>query len=121
MLFRSLIDANLAEPEEPDDEYDYSEFPETTVPQKKQRKYPQMTVVKELDLHPKGDQSLEDFFKTLANGKQADCIIAFVFYLASTLNMDSGITPNHIYSCFKHVTKLLQNLRRPCSIRCFCG
>jgi len=67
------------------------------------RKPPSMSLIKEMDLHPSGKQSLREFFGEKQPKTQFEQIAVFVFYMRSVLEID-GISPNHIYTCFKDVS-----------------
>lgn len=59
-------------------------------------------LIKELDLSPKNKESLKDFISkhTPANGQMYN--LCFVYYLQTVLELQ-GITPNHIYTCYKNL------------------
>lgn len=66
------------------------------------RKSPTLRIVTDLDLRPEGRQSLRDFFAEKGPSKQPEMVAVFVYYLQTILEV-SGITPNHVFTCFKDV------------------
>lgn len=66
-------------------------------------------VVKDLDLFPKGKESLEDFMKRHKYGKSSPSIILlFVYYLKQVLCKDN-VTQDHIFTCFRHMKLTIPN------------
>ena len=66
------------------------------------RKIPTMSFVKDLDLRPEDGQSLRDFHSLKNPSGQKENIAVFVYYLTKTLEIE-GITPHHVFTCFKDV------------------
>ena len=66
------------------------------------RKIPKMSLVKDLDLRPEDRQSLRDFHSSKNPSGQKENIAVFVYYLTKTLEIE-GITPHHVFTCFKDV------------------
>jgi hypothetical protein len=64
------------------------------------RKLPKMSIVPDLDLHPKDKLSLADFVEQKKPKSQYDQIVVFVYYLCKTIGLQSP-SYNHVYSCFK--------------------
>jgi hypothetical protein len=72
------------------------------------RKLPALSVVKDLDLHPDGQQSFRDLYAEKEPKTQFDQIVVAVYYLHRILERN-GITPNHVYTCFKDVNAKVPN------------
>ena len=71
------------------------------------RKNPQ--VVKDLDLFPKGKESLDDFMKRHNYGKSSPRIILlFVYYLKQVLCCEN-VNQDHIFTCFRQMKLTLPN------------
>ncbi len=66
------------------------------------RKTPTMSLVKDLDLRPEDKESLREFHSSKAPVGQKENIVIFVYYLTKILEIE-GVTPNHIFTCFKDV------------------
>ena len=66
------------------------------------KKIPTMSFVKDLDLRPEDRQSLRDFHSLKNPSGQKENIAVFVYYLTKTLEIE-GITPHHVFTCFKDV------------------
>jgi len=72
------------------------------------RKPPTLSLVKELDLRPKGKESWRVFYESKAPQKQIDKITLAVYYLCNVLEI-SGVTANHVYTCLKDVSVKIPN------------
>lgn len=71
------------------------------------RKNPQ--VVKDLDLFPKGKESLDDFMKHHKYGKSSPRIILlFVYYLKQVLGSEN-VNQDHIFTCFRRMKLTIPN------------
>ena len=66
------------------------------------RKPPVMSIVKDLDLHPQGKQSLRDFYAAKAPKTQLEQIAVAVYYLERVLEQ-VRVTANHVYTCFRDI------------------
>ena len=97
---------HLDEVDETEDE-DAPEAPALS-PSGKRRKAPSMSIVKDLDLRPKDNKHLRDFFAEKQPKKQIEQITTIVYYLSRILKLD-GITPHHVYTCLKDVGKRVPN------------
>jgi len=53
----------------------------------------------EIDFHPEGKDSLEDFFKGYTPKNDFERILLFVYYMKEVLRIDA-VTYDHIYTCF---------------------
>jgi hypothetical protein len=60
------------------------------------------SILKELDLRGNGGQSFKDFFEEKNPKSAVEFNSVAVYYLADILKL-TGITPNHIYTCYKEV------------------
>jgi hypothetical protein len=69
---------------------------------KRKRKPPTMSVVKDLDLHPSDKKHLRAFYEEKKPKTQLEHVATFVYYLSRVLEI-SGVTANHIFTCFKDV------------------
>lgn len=65
-------------------------------------KTPAMKLVKDLNLSPKDKPSLKSFFAEKAPKQQWAQITLFVYYMDKVLEI-TGITPDHVYTCFNEV------------------
>lgn len=63
-----------------------------------------LTLLKDLDLRAKGKKSFKDFYDEKKPGPASEFNTVAVYYLSDTLNI-TAITPSHIYTCYKEVTK----------------
>lgn len=63
-----------------------------------------LVLLKELDLRPSGKKSFKDFYEEKKPGSASEFNTVAVYYLTDTLGM-TGVTQNHIYTCYKEVTK----------------
>lgn len=63
-----------------------------------------LVLLKELDLRPSGKKSFKDFYEEKKPGPASEFNTIAVYYLTDTLGM-TGVTQNHIYTCYKEVTK----------------
>ncbi len=97
----NVIDAETAVVEDELPLFDNTPQEQEAVPRPK-RKLPTMSIVKDLDLRPDGKISLRDFYAKKNPSSQEKKIAVFVYYLQHTLEIE-GITPNHVFSCFKDV------------------
>lgn len=62
-----------------------------------------LAIVKDLDLSSNGGkQSLRDFYEEKLPGVGMENNVVFVYYMQKIANV-SGITVNHVYSCYKDV------------------
>ena len=103
----TLVLPNNLEVDEEYEEFDDSipELPNGSATKKKSnRKPPTMGIVPDLDLKPKGKESLRDFFTEKSPKKQWEMIVVFIYYMQKELEIQN-ITPNHVYTCFKDVNK----------------
>ncbi len=66
------------------------------------RKPPVLSLIKDMDLHPDNAESLRDFYDSKQPKSQYEQIATFVYYMRKILELD-GITPNHVFTCFKDV------------------
>ena len=70
---------------------------------KQRRKAASYSIIKDLDLSAKKNkQSLRDFFKLKLPSSNMEKNIVFIYYLQKIASV-GGITPNHVYSCYKDV------------------
>ncbi|WP_407524452.1 hypothetical protein PDL71_01525 [Lacibacter sp. MH-610] len=74
-----------------------------------------VTLIKDLDLRKKGEKSFKDFYEEKKPGASNEFNSVAVYYLSEILEL-SGITPSHIFTCYKEVTKrppeaFIQSLR----------
>lgn len=74
-----------------------------------------ITLLKDLDLRKKGEKSFKDFYDEKKPGASNEFNSVAVYYLSEILEL-SGITPSHIFTCYKEVTKrppeaFIQSLR----------
>lgn len=74
-----------------------------------------LTILKDLDLRAKGKKSFIDFFEEKKPSASNEFNSVAVYYLAEILEL-SGITPNHIYTCYKEAAQrppvaFIQSLR----------
>ena len=60
------------------------------------------SILKDLDLRGNGGQSFKDFFEEKKPKTATEFNSVSVYYLADTLKI-AGITPNHVYTCYKEV------------------
>lgn len=67
-------------------------------------KPPTMSIVKNLDLHPEGKIAFKDFFSTKNPRNNYQAIAVSTYYLDRILEL-ANITPNHIFTCFKEVSR----------------
>jgi hypothetical protein len=63
-----------------------------------------VTLLKDLDLRAKGKKSFKEFYDEKNPGPASEFNTVAVYYLSDTLQLPS-ITPSHIYTCYKEVTK----------------
>lgn len=70
--------------------------------QRKKRKAPTMSLVKELNLRPEGKKPLREFYSEKQPSSQEKKIALFVYYMVHELEV-ADINPNHVFTCFKHV------------------
>ena len=101
-----------------DDDPDLDEFEEAfnddsdilDVPSKKpskkrsNRKPPVMSIVKDLDLKPDGNPAFCEFIAEKKPKDNQEFIVCAVYYLAHKVGQE-GITPNHVYTCFKDASR----------------
>jgi hypothetical protein len=82
-----------------------------------------VSIVKELNLRPKGKKSFKDFFaEKKPSSAQAFNTVA-VYYLARVIEQQ-GISPSHVYTCYKEVSErppvaLPQSIRDTASLKGF--
>jgi len=89
-----------------------SEKPQSEVLKKKViRSSSNPTLVKDLNLKPSGLRSLQDFYNEKLPQSNIENNLVFVYYLQKILSI-SGITMDHIFSCYKDV-----GLKVPLSLR----
>jgi hypothetical protein len=70
------------------------------------------TLIKDLNLKPQGIQSLNEFYNLKAPKSNIESNVVFVYYLQRILYL-TGITMDHIYTCYKWVGgKVPENLRQ---------
>ena len=74
-----------------------------------------VTLLKDLDLRKKGEKSFKDFYEEKKPGAANEFNSVAVYYLSEILEL-SGITPSHVFTCYKEVTKrppeaFIQSLR----------
>jgi len=62
------------------------------------------SIVKNLNLHPKGKQSFKEFFQEKKPKVGDQTYAVCVYYLEKILNV-KGINQNHIYTCMKEVKR----------------
>jgi len=60
------------------------------------------SILKDLDLRGNGGQSFKDFFEEKKPKSAAEFNSVAIYYLADILKI-TGITPNHVYTCYKEV------------------
>lgn len=60
------------------------------------------SILKDLDLRGNGGQSFKDFFNEKKPKSATEFNSVAVYFLADILKI-SGITPNHVYTCYKEV------------------
>jgi len=98
--------ATMPHPDEPED---IVEQTKKKVPRKKRERTPgsgkrkkkSPSLVKDLDLRPKGKKSFLDFVTEKAPSTQAEQCVVAVYYLTHEAKI-SKVTDNHVYTCFKH-------------------
>lgn len=66
-----------------------------------------ISLIKDLNLRPSGKKSFRDFFDEKKPGPANAFNAVAVYYLSEILQM-TGITPSHVYTCYKEV-----NVRPP--------
>ncbi|MBD5421489.1 MAG: zinc ribbon domain-containing protein [Bacteroides sp.] len=69
------------------------------------------SVVASLNFSPSGKESLKDFLSRRDLKSSMELNAAFVYYLEKMIGL-TGITPNHIYTCYKHA-----NIKYPSKLR----
>ncbi len=69
------------------------------------------SIIKDLNLKPKDKKTLRDFYQEKSPLSNIESNAVFVYYLEKVLNL-TGITIDHIFSCYKEV-----NLRTPMNLR----
>lgn len=69
------------------------------------------SVVTSLNLSPKGKESLKDFLSRRDLKSAMELNTAFVYYLEKIIDC-TPITPNHVYTCYKHT-----NIKYPSKLR----
>lgn len=74
--------------------------------QRPKRKAQSLSIVGDLDLRPDGEESFRDFWSAKRPKSQPEQLAVAIYYLELKLKL-SGITPNHVYTCFKHVNENL--------------
>lgn len=62
------------------------------------------SLVKSLNLEPKGGTSLKAFYKEKAPSTNMERNAVFTYHLQKNANVEA-ITPDHIYTCYKHVSE----------------
>lgn len=70
----------------------------------RQRRRATPSLVKDLNLRPLGKKALFDFFQDKQPNSNQKMFAVFVYYLKNEADV-SAITPDHIYTCFKHLKK----------------
>lgn len=65
-----------------------------------------LIILKELDLRAKGKKSFSEFFEEKRPSASNEFNSVAVYYLAEILEL-TGITPNHVYTCYKEATQRL--------------
>lgn len=63
-----------------------------------------LSLIKELNLRPSGKKSFKDFYEEKNPTSAFEFNTVAVYYLIEELQL-SGITQNHIYTCYKEVAK----------------
>ncbi len=61
-----------------------------------------VSIIKDLDLRPKGETSFKDFYTEKQPSSAMDFNTVATYYLKEICQVDS-VTPNHIYTCYKEV------------------
>ena len=59
-----------------------------------------ISIIKDLNLRPKGKKSLREFVEEKRPSSHSEKITVAVYYLAKELDV-SAITPSHVYSCYQ--------------------
>lgn len=91
---------NVEEPDEPS--------VEVVSPPRQKRKPPTMSLVKEMDLRPKGAESFIDFWDSKHPVSQPQALTVAVYYMKKVLSL-APVTPNHVYTCLKEVRYRVPN------------
>ncbi len=80
--------------------------PATPAPAKKTRnskaKRSTPTIVKDLDLHPAGKDSLRDFYGKYTAKSNFEKNLVFAYWLQEIAGV-SGISEDHIFTCYRHI------------------
>ena len=63
-----------------------------------------VSLIKDLDLRPKGETSFKDFYAEKQPSSAMDFNTVAIYYLKEVCQIDS-VTPSHIYTCYKEVGK----------------
>jgi len=74
----------------------------------KDRKYPAMDFVKDLDLHPQDKKSFKVFAEEKGPANQTEKITVCLYYLCRILKLD-GVTAKHVYTCLKDINAKTPN------------
>ncbi|QDU58801.1 hypothetical protein [Aeoliella mucimassa] len=86
------------EPYDDDDVIDATPSKKSKSP--RTRKPPVMSIVKDLDLKPEGNTAFREFIEEKQPKDQQAFIACAVYYLDNVLGTE-GISPDHIFTCFK--------------------
>lgn len=70
----------------------------------RKRKKASPSLVKDLNLRPANKKQLSDFFEEKQPQNNQKMFAVFVYYLKNEADV-SEVTPDHIYTCFKHLKK----------------
>lgn len=63
-----------------------------------------VSLIKDLDLRPKGKTSFKDFYGEKRPSSAMDFNTVAIYYLKEVCQIDS-VNPNHIYTCYKEVAQ----------------
>jgi hypothetical protein len=69
---------------------------------RKRPKAAALSMVKDLDLRPKGKQSFKDFASLKSPNSLHEKCVVVVYYLKNELSLPT-VSASHVYTCFKHV------------------
>jgi hypothetical protein len=98
-LFKQAkVDSAIPAPKPPESSRPSRESGGERIPKKGPRRQSGFELVRDLDL-----TTLRELYKTKKPTSGFEKNVVFVYYLQQTLGMKSGITPNHIYTCYKSV------------------
>ena len=71
-------------------------------------KPPNMTIVNDLNLHPENKTPFRSFYEDKSPQTQEQALVVAVYYLCNLLGLN-GITPHHVFTCFKNVGRKTPN------------